>query len=248
MGLLDELQEYRQPNGLYSNQRKPGDDSSGNCIAITSLSLSLAQRIGEFRSEKSIDILEEAIRALERCELSSNSGLLNRSPTKLGDQEGWDDYVLLLSAMGNSGLAEPICARVLEHGKTNFICYDNVNAQMPKFQAIFSKAFFGRYPQFWAHAKIANGEMPFIFWRLTWAIGVALSGLSTDVTTTILNHEMIRTMAHDSDICTLGASVWSFLKRDCNMRTMVALWLSCEQDNGKSLPNWDHPTVRYWRD
>lgn len=234
MGLIDELDYYRQPNGLYSNQKRPENDSSGNCIAISSLAIWLAFRLGEFKN--STQALSNFLMVIKSCRAMGHPGLFNRSPTKIGDQEGWDDYVILLSTKTS------VCDDILYQSKQNFCSFNNV------YPGKFSwQSWFARYPQFLAHLKFCNYITPNIFFKVLWCIAVFFSSFSKSPTSIVLNFMMIKSIDQRSFICTITSRFWSWMMRKCNMKEIVGLWLSIERGaDGKDIPNMEHPIVKYW--
>lgn len=243
MGLLDELEQYRQPNGLYSNQPHPENDSSGNCIAITSLALWLANRLGEFREPKNIQRIIDFDKEIHACEVYAYSGLLNRSPTKIDDQQGWDDYVALLTTSGKNVTNLPICNRILNRSKKLLCSFNNVDPGVFTFKSCFA-----RYPQFLAHLRFANNLAPNIFFKLLWAVGVFFASFAKSPTSIILNYMMIEAMNGSSLICTMASVFWSRKMRNQDMATVIGDWLSVSKDAaGVDLPNLEHPIVKYWR-
>lgn len=241
MGLLDELEEYRQPNGLYSNQKNPQNDSTGNGLAITSLALWLANRLGEFRPEASIARVHEFRDEMRACEEDGIPGLFNRSPTKT-DQNGWDDYVCILSACAKNALNLPNAAEILEHSRAACGFFNNVQPVDFTLQS-----FLVRYPQFSAHMRFSNALLPNVFYRFLWCAGIFFSAFSTNPTTIILNLLMIETMDSMSLFCVLTADFWRRKMASQDMKNVVGLWLSESKGmDGTDLPNLDHPIVRYW--
>lgn len=237
MGLLDELEAYKQPNGLYSNQKNPGNDSSGNCIAISSVAMWLAFKLNETETEDGAVITFAFNQAITACQVSGYSGLLNRSPTKTGDQEGWDDYVCLLTAAGYSILGLPIVLRILAYSKKYFCSFDNVTPGHFSFESCFA-----RYPQFLAHLRFSNETNANFIFKILWCIGVFFSAFSNDATTCVLNFMIIQALPRGSSfLCTLFSAFWMRLNA-YSVKDHVAMWLSID---GKT-PNIDHPIVKYW--
>jgi hypothetical protein len=221
VGFLDEIEAYRQPNGLFSNQINPTNDSTGNGIAITSLAAYVAFQNGG----NSLDFRSGLMNAIVPCQVPNLSGLLNRSPTKIGDQEGWDDYVMLLSIVSSWKL--PIGQRILDYGKANLFFFNNVTPGKKSLEL-----FLGRYPQFIAHCYFGNGSMPNPFSWLAWMIGIFFSAFSNDDTDIVLNYMMIQS-APDS----LVSKFWRKMNHPDRVKSAVLAWLS----------NPDHPIVKYWK-
>lgn len=229
MGLLEELESYRQPNGLYSNVQNPPNDSSGNCIAISSLGMWLAFRIGEMRGPGGINSLKSFQSSINACLVPGYSGLLNRSPTKT-DQEGWDDYVTLVAATATNCLNLPICARILDQCDKTMGFFNNVNPGKPTVQS-----FLARYPQFVAHLCMANGIDPSFVLKAAWSAGVMAASFSSDTSTLVLNYLMADT-AKRMGLCESAISVFLNRNGQAKMKTTVAQWLG----------NANHPIVLYW--
>lgn len=242
MKLLDELQEYRQPNGFYSNQKNPGNDSSGNCIAITSLALMLAYRIGEFNNPYNLKYIREFEKELGECEIIGFPGLINRSPTKVKDQEGWDDYVLLLAVTGKNCLNLSIASSIHNHGKKYLWSFNNESPGKFTF-----KSFLGRYPIFISHTYFALNLTPNLFLKLYWCLGILLSLFSKDSTSDVLYFSVIETEHGMSLICTIAHRIRSIFKKKEILKNQIGLWLSVSKDEkGNALPNLEHPIVKYW--
>lgn len=232
MGLMEELESYRQPNGLYSNQINPGNDSSGNCIAITALAMWLAFRTGNLRNPKSWMTLNSVYNSIKECLVPGYSGLLNRSPTKLDDQEGWDDYMILTAAMARNALNFPICNRILDHGKLNIYCFNNVTPPRMTWQS-----FLGRYLQFIAHLHFCVAERPSLLSRIGWSLGVMFSSFSSDPSSIVINSMTIEAMGEQSWLCSNAASFWLLVNKK-KIKKNVAKWLGSDE----------HPIVKYWEE
>ena len=248
MGLRDEIEaSYIDENGLVSAfpVMGRGRDSGGNQLGITALYFLQLFRRGEARDPK----LSDQFRAIVKACNAGSAGLLNRSPTKLGDQEGWDDYILVAAASGINALNLPAAPQIFMQGRNNLYCYDNVDPDKPLIKQLFSSAFFGRFPPFMAHVGFCAGSPPSFFQCLLWSFGVVSAAFSRDATARVLAYAMVESMMGMSFVCTLATAVWSYSTRSRTIKDAVSLWLSVAKDGlGAPLPNVDHPIVKYWRD
>lgn len=242
MGLRDEIEAYVDANGQVNPGPVPKDAKSktGNGIAYTAVYNWLLFKRQEARDPS---ISSDLMKVYSSCLVGGQKGLLQRSPDKVGDQDGWDDYICLLAAGAIGAMNLPLVSDIEKYGKDHLWCF---NDEKP---GSFSwKSFFGRNSAFIAHVAFANKKRPCIFYRIYWAIAVATAGLfdKTDATARVLSFMMIETMNGMSGICSFGAAVWSYRMKGLDMRRYIGLWLSIEKVNGKPVPNWGHPMVKYW--
>lgn len=245
MGLLEELKDYRQPNGLYSNQKNPVDDSSGNCIAISSLAMWLAHKLGEFQVKDFWETCADFESSVLKCQVPGYPGLYNRSPTKIGDQDGWDDYICLLAASAKSCLnLMTVLTGILARAWESSFFFNNKNPGKKSF-----KSFLLRYVQFAAHLDHCVGLKPSFLAYFFWCVGVFFSAFSSNPTTWVLNKMIVDSANTHGLLSCLVTEFWTRRAKHKNMEEAVALWLSVEKDEfGEDLPNFDHPIVKYWRD
>lgn len=147
--LRDEILQYTQPNGLVSERTiNPANDTTGNGL----LNLSLYYVALWNRREVLYTDREAFNRVVRSCACSSLFPVpLNRSPTKLGDQNGWDDYigVATASVLLGSDLAHQIYA----YGKQSHMVFNNVD--MGEFSF---KAWFGRNLGVASHLILCGGR------------------------------------------------------------------------------------------
>jgi hypothetical protein len=233
MSLKDEIIEWTQPNGLVSTVKYPVDDSTGNGLAYTALYYWLLFKRGEARDPSLCDQFNQIF---IKCLVPGYYGLINRSPTKLNDQDGWDDYVCLSAASGKNALNVYVAERIYLHGRGYFWVYNNVTPCKFTFQS-----WLGRSLAFVSHVKSAVGVKPNFIERLVWAFSVALSGIfdPDNATSRVLSFLMIETMNEKDLVCLIASKIFFVrLKKKFpgGMKEVVAKWIGAVE----------HPIVKYW--
>lgn len=237
MPLRDEIENYRQPDGLISPQKTPTADSTGNGLSYLSLYMHLLNRLRDL----TISDVKSFLDTTNNCQLKQStgdgrfvyiSGIFNRSPTKIHDQNGFDDYVLM--SWASSALARTI----VNAGKSWFWTYNNVDFNKVTFQSCF-----GLRPQVVAHFYWCALDRPNIFWRFGWAMSIifqSLFGLS-DSTASVIAYAMVDASLLDTDPLVRYAS--KLFKQRFNKQ-----WGSDSLKNALfGYIGKDHPIAIYWQ-
>lgn len=239
MSLKDEIVQYTDADGLVNPFPVSSSDKArtGNGLAYTALYYWILVKRGEARDPA---LAKDFMAVYDRCRFPGYCGLLYRAPEKIGDQDGWDDYICLMAAGGVKAMNLLFTRYIEQHALSHFWCFNDENPDKFSF-----KSFFGRSPAFRAHVAFCLGKRPFVLWRLGWAVMVATAGLSP--TSIVLHELMIDAMDGLSGVCAFGAAIFDYRRRKISMKTAIGLWVSIEKDeNGNPLPNLDHPLVKYW--
>lgn len=165
MGLRDEIESYRDMDGLVAPKRTfPGQrNASGNGILYTAEYFLLLDLRGELLHPKDP---ADFMAVLLSCQ--NEPGLFNRSPVH-PDQEAPDDYLGLVLA--SEVLRLPYAMDIWAYGDRNHFVYNNVRPG--KFTWT---AWFGRMPQVVAHFQWCAGFTPALWRRLWWCGAVATAG------------------------------------------------------------------------
>lgn len=187
MGLRDEIKAWTQPNGLVSERAiNPLNDTTGNGL----LNLSLYYIALWNRKELIASDREAFHKTVKTCATSTLFSVpLNRSPTKIGDQNGWDDYIGVTTA--SLFLVDSFAYDIYQYGKASGWVYNNVD------MGIFSfKAWFGRNPAVCAHFMLCGGK------RLSWLERLSMKAFiyfrSEDATSQILAWCMSAAMVYSA--------------------------------------------------
>jgi len=193
MNLQNDIAEYRQPDGLISPQKNPTPDSTGNGLSYLSLYQKLLERIGIITP---LDI-KSYYETVLSCQMKIKTGdwkevsipaLFNRSITKVGDQNGFDDYVLI--AWANQNMASLIwCMGNIRWWKFNNVDYNKFTWS----------SWFGWRPQVIAHFYWCATLRPNIFWRLGWVASIIFTSLFSlkDSTASVLGYAMVDAASKD---------------------------------------------------
>lgn len=173
--LRDEIKLYTQPNGLITERTlNPSNDTTGNGL----LNLSLYYALLWNRKELLPLDKDEFHRVVKTCACVPSFPVpLNRSPTKIGDQTGWDDYIGV--ALASLLLGDSYAMDIYEYGKSSGWMFNNV--QVGEFSW---SAFFGRNPAISAYFMLCGGKDLSYLERLAMQIHICCR--SSDATSQIL--------------------------------------------------------------
>lgn len=169
------LQTRRQPDGLIVPRGTfPGPDSTGNGL----LYLSLAHICAALNKYPVNAAMFSSL--VSQCYVST--GILNRSPTKLDDQTGWDDYIGVCAAACLIGDKHVAWLSVNAGNKRRFGLFkwfykNNKPGQFGLFSKETWQAWFGRNPSVITHMQFCSGVWPHAL-RILWqAVDIAQTAL-----------------------------------------------------------------------
>jgi hypothetical protein len=107
---------------------------------------------------------------IKKCETSE--GVLSRTPSKAGGQEGPDDYTGVAAA--SSAFADSM----VDHGRSHFWVFNNVGKDIRNPDGSINwAAFFIRFPALVAHMRYSAGYRPNLFLKTAWRLSVLTCGL-----------------------------------------------------------------------
>lgn len=155
MTLISLYKPFRSYHGLVTPRGEP----SGNGLRYT----------GEVLLIDGIpQAFSDSLRAaMLKCESENQPGVFHRSPTRPTQQNSHDDYYAV------AFIGKDACRRWLAHGWRNGGCYrNNPNDKSRKTRW---QSFLWRFPQLYAHFVLGAGRRPNAFFRLWWALSVALT-------------------------------------------------------------------------
>lgn len=159
--LKEEIEQYRQPDGLISPDKNPGIDSTGNGILYLSLYMLCLMRTGVYDFSNALEYAE----AIDKCRMQGPPGRYQRSKTKVGDQTGRDDYYGILGV-------DSLCR--VRHYSLGIYSYGNKVRFWP-FKFVYDigvenkftlPAWFGRFPDFELVAGASVEKTPRLFAKL----------------------------------------------------------------------------------
>ena len=160
----ESIEGFTDENGLISGN----GDTSGNGLRYTSeYLLGLALR-GLRDSSDDYNYFP----TIDSCQLEH--GLFSRSPDKLTDQQGPDDYIAIISM--SVWLRQKYHIWIYQYALKNNWIFLNARAN----EKTLKSAWFGRMQQFVAHLKYANNVIPDMKQRLIWAYCVAIAPKKDD--------------------------------------------------------------------
>lgn len=165
-----EIEEWRQIDGLISpRERNPSPDSTGNGI----LYLSLAH-ICAVLNRFEIKALEYSL-ILQSCYTSQYPGILNRSPSKENDQNGWDDYIGVGAACYLMGIPNVSWVSLNAGNIRRFVFFkwffkNNKPDQFNIFSKETWQAWFGRNPSVITHLQLCSSVWPHALRNLWWSL------------------------------------------------------------------------------
>jgi hypothetical protein len=234
--LRDEIEEYRQPDGLITpDSERDGmeaPDTTGNGLLYASLYYILLVRRNESIPDD-VNSFEDVVHPA----YTAVPGILNRSATKIGDQTGRDDYVGVVAA-----------SRYLKTKDAYII----LNAGNRRRFLIF-KWFYQNGPHVW---KSWMGRYPTFITFLQWVGGDAVGGVTPNFLRILCTSaDMFISWALRSRSATSVIIRWlqvdAILGRHWLTDTACSLWMdfigkdgmrqALEEHLGK-----DHPIARYW--
>lgn len=235
MGLREEIKDYLQPDGLIvPRQSREGEelpDSTGNGLLYLSLYHILLVRRGESRVLDYQDF-ERIVKSCER-----EAGLMHRSPTKIFEQNSFDDYVGVCAASYH--LKSRWAHRIVNYGNGakrwpfKWI-YNNLEpGKMTK------QSWFGRRPDVIAHMQFSTSIItPHIF-RVIWqAVAIAVSDVGSD-SSVIQRFLMIEVAKERSLLIRMASAIWHW-------RLNRAWPYGFKQVLARHFDGL-HPIVRYWK-
>lgn len=175
--LIYDIQEYIDADGLVTPRKcLPTDRGiTGNGVLYTAELVALLAKRGELSPQ----YRQAWIDVMRKCQIVP--GLITRSPVKMDDQEGPDDYVGY--AVGAYICNPAMAQEVIDYGWKNKGFFNN---EVPgtirrKDGKINWSAFLIRQLQLIALFYYAAGKKPCMFLRMFSAVTIAISGLGVGV-------------------------------------------------------------------
>jgi hypothetical protein len=230
VGLREEIENYRQPDGLISPDLKPGPDSTGNGLLYFSLYHILLVRLGLSRPSD-LDEFESVVRT---CYVPGHVGLLRRSPTKTEEQESFDDYVAVMEAA--RVLNSRVRFEIYQYGFSsqrliNFI-YNNLSPE-----AFSWKAWLGRNPALVAHFRRCLGLTPSMF-GFTWHyFSIVFSSVYND-SSCLQTWLKLQAAKDDSRLMEVEAQIWEW--------RLERFWKQGLKSVLEHHLGSEHALARYW--
>jgi hypothetical protein len=171
------MRARRQVDGLVGPRgNDPSPDSTGNGLLYLSLAHICAvlnrypPNAGEFGA------------IVRSCYVAGRPGILHRSPTKMDDQNGWDDYIGMAAAariVGDCHLAWVTlnAGNVRRFGLFKWFFKNNKPDTHKLFDQETWQAWFGRNPSAVAHLQFSSGVWPHALRSVWQAIDLTITAL-----------------------------------------------------------------------
>lgn len=251
MGLREDIEEWRQPDGLIvPRQERPGTenpDSTGDGIKHFCIYHALLVRRGESRPEDRA----EFERVIDACLV--RSGLPHRSPTKTGEQISKDALVGI--AYAAKILSSRKAWEILNRGNASRFLwlkwfYANLfptvfdPGNRPSLKLIFSRGFWeawmGKNPEVIYHFQACGlppGHSP-TAWRMAWFCAHLLLSSTSKGTIYSLSYMMCHAASGRGPIGDFFIELW---RGRINKAGGMKARMMEEYDA-------DHPLVRHWHD
>lgn len=148
--LKEEIASYTQRDGLISPNKNPGIDSTGNGLLYTSLYYILLHKTGQLTCDDRHRFRNIVLSC--RAHGSRFYGLLHRSPTKIEEQTGHDDYVGVCTALMLLDLNNIAWLIVNFGNKRNLLIFKWLYNNLCPIEFTF-QAWRGRRPEVVAHMQ-----------------------------------------------------------------------------------------------
>lgn len=160
---------YRDKHKLINPKKvfHTAADETGNGLMYSAIHLILL-KINDWVT---FNDKSEFLDKLYFCQTSVASCILKRSPTKT-DQNGWDDYIAVLSALHMNDMLGTTHEFLVKGKEYKF----NFNNETPN--KFTFKSWFGRSPRFVAHMYFCAEKEPNIFLKICWCLQMLLATLS----------------------------------------------------------------------
>lgn len=179
MGIREDFKEYIDKDGLVQNNPHPPDhNGSGNGLRYTSEYICVLSKHEELNPKD----IANFISTIDKCEVTNEPGLYNRSPTHQ-DQQGPDDLVALASAFSENDIMNGYACALLLYGKEWQPIPYNYNNVMPgtlkhRDGRWNVSAMLIRQPQLIAHFHYAAKQKPPLLAKIAWVTTIAFNGFS----------------------------------------------------------------------